>query len=339
MGNNKKKNIILVDWIPKENWDFLKGIEETTGEKWEIHACDSSRNNRAGLLNKILHYIKLFSVPFHVILHINTYKQILAFHKIHGLILVMFFKLFRIKSAPRLTVMTFIYKPKTGLKGKIFHAIFNYYVNSDYVKKIVVYSKSEIAYYARLFNVSEEKFFATNYCIEDSTAIIPIGERGDYYLSVGRSNRDYDFLLSNWDKDRKLVILNETLSDTGEHSNIKILNNCHGNDYLRILSDCYAVIIPLEDPNISSGQLVIMQAMMYGKPVIITNNDTVKDYITDGYNGIIIEKNKESLYDAIEKMENDEKYNKISMAGKETFKNKYSLYEFGRKIGQEMIGD
>ena len=61
--------------------------------------------------------------------------------------------------------------------------------------------------------------------------------------------------------------------------NIEILADCHDNDFFRELAKCKAVIVPLEDTHISSGQLVIIQAMMYGKPVVVTENDTVKDYV------------------------------------------------------------
>lgn len=71
---------------------------------------------------------------------------------------------------------------------------------------------------------------------------------------------------------------------------------------MRKLGNCYAVILPLDDENISSGQLVILQAIMLGKPAIVTRNRTVTDYIIDGYNGYVIEKNEESLIKMIKKL-------------------------------------
>lgn len=329
-----KKNILLVDWNPKPNWPFMKGLEEATGEQWELHSCDSSRNNRGGIIQKIIHYAKLFYVPLRVILHQRRYKQVLAFHKFHAFILALYFQLFHMKNVPKITVMTFIYKPKSGALGKIYHKLVSTCVKSKYIQNLVVYSKSEISYYAKLFGVSETKFFSTNYCIEDCTTKIPIGNKGDYFLSVGRSNRDFAFLLSAWSKDQKLIILNDQISNTTQNPNIEIKNDCFGDDYLRLLSDCYAVIIPLEDPHISSGQLVIIQAMMYGKPIIITQNDTLSDYIVNEHDGVIIEKTKEALETAIDQLENNEYYDRMSAAERKTFYEKYSLHRFGVQIGE-----
>jgi len=330
-----KKNIILVDWTPPEDWDFLHGLEDTTGEKWEIHSCDSSRHNR-GVIQKIIHYAKLLYVPLRVIFFQKRYKRVLAFHKVQGLLLALYFKLFHIKDAPELTVMTFIYKPKSGKIGNFLHKIVRSCVRSDYIKKLIVYSQSEVEHYANMFDIPANKIFATNYCIEDSTNRVPIGTKGDYFISVGSSNRDYGFLLSSWSENRKLVIINNTLKERTDNPNIEILLNCRGDDYLRLLADCHAVIISLDDPHISSGQLVIMQSMMYGKPVIVTKNDTVGDYVVHGYDGIIIDKTSDALNAAIAQLDNEEYYHRMSDIERKTFREKYSLYRFGVQTGQAL---
>ena len=110
---------------------------------------------------------------------------------------------------------------------------------------------------------------------------------------------------------------------------LTVLNNCHGKEYMHELGNCYAVILPLDNENISSGQLVILQAMMLGKPVIVTRNKTVTDYIIDGYNGYVIEKNEESLKMVIKKIENRDIYESISHNGREYFEKNFSLYSMG----------
>ena len=101
---------------------------------------------------------------------------------------------------------------------------------------------------------------------------------------------------------------------------------------MRELGNCYAVILPLDDENISSGQLVILQAMMFGKPVIVTRNKTVTDYIIDGYNGYVIEKNEESLKIVIKKIENRDIYESISHNTREYFEKNFSLYSMGLEV-------
>ena len=90
----------------------------------------------------------------------------------------------------------------------------------------------------------------------------------------------------------------------------------------------------LEDTHISSGQLVIIQAMMYGKPVIVTENDTVKDYIDTGKTGMIIPKTEKALADAILSLKDETYYKKISTAERKQYESKFSVYAMGTAIGK-----
>lgn len=44
----------------------------------------------------------------------------------------------------------------------------------------------------------------------------------------------------------------------------------------------YTVIVPLADNNISSGQVSLLEAMMFGKTIIITKTLGSSDYVMDG---------------------------------------------------------
>lgn len=65
------------------------------------------------------------------------------------------------------------------------------------------------------------------------------------------------------------------------------------------------VVIPLQDLNISSGQLMLLQAMQLGKPIIVTNNCAIYDYIEDGKTGLILANEKKLWIEAIKKIYND----------------------------------
>lgn len=326
------KNAILVDFKAPTNWEFHQGVEEATGEDWIIEKSVSNRNH-GNAFQKAIRYAKYFLTPLKVAIHKNEYLKILAWQQFYGLILAFYFRLFNVKKTPPITVMMFIYKPKSNGRG-VYERFIRYCVTSSYIHKLVVFSEREVPYYANLFGVSEEKFLAAKFSTADRTKQIPIGEKGNYFLSAGRSNRDYSFLMSVWNQYRKLKIIDDSLKEKAESSNIEILKDCHGDDYFRLLSNCYAVIIPLADTHISSGQLVILQAMMYGKPVIVTQNDTVGDYIVDGKDGIIIDKTKEALYNAISKLENLEYYNRMSVTERKHFEEKFSLYGTGFLAGK-----
>lgn len=225
-----------------------------------------------------------------------------------------------------------------GIKGIGFSTGFvKSAVTSRYVRKIYVFSSSEIEHYAELFGMENSKFAAETLGIADRAAIIreqPSMREDTFFLSAGRSNRDYDFLRRAWEGSKEplcIVCDVETAEDT---SNIQYEKDCHGDTYLRLMEDARAVIVPLRSRDFSSGQLVVLQAAMLGKPVIVTENDTIQEYIENGKTGFIIPKDAESLWKVLCRLEDDTYYAQICRNARQKFEECFSLYELGRRIGR-----
>ena len=134
----------------------------------------------------------------------------------------------------------------------------------------------------------------------------------------------------------KLIIVNDSYREP-EKDGITCLKKCYGRDYLQMVANCYAEVIPLNDKNISSGALSFLQAMMFSKPVIVTNNMTVRDYIKSGYNGVIIENTSEELEGAIKQLENPIIYQKIASNARKEYEEKYSELILGKDIGSMIV--
>lgn len=116
--------------------------------------------------------------------------------------------------------------------------------------------------------------------------------------------------------------------------NIEIIQNAYNDDYLMLLSKCHCVIIPLKDTDISSGQLVVLQAMMIGKPVIVSDNLTISEYLDDGRDGLVISNTKESLDSAINKLEDMDTYKKLSENARQKFISGYTVSAMARKVAE-----
>ena len=325
-----KKNLLMVDYNPKKDWDFLRALEKTTGEEWMILSHDSTYGH-GSMIKKLTRYADYFYMPFRIFLFKDRYKQVLAWQQFYGLILAFYFSLFHIKRFPEITVMTFIYKPKAGCIGKLYEKFVQKCVSSDYVQKIIVFSEKEKNYYADIFAVRKEKFECVALGIEDRTAEIPIEEPQAYYIAPGRSNRDYTFLYNAWNFDTELKIICEAFPEPRKADNINVISDCYGENYIKLLAGCRAVIVPLKDVHVSSAQLCILQAMMYGKPVIVTENDSVYDYIINGEDGVIIKKDKDALAHALVQVEQD--YKAMSKYARKHYLEKFSLYSEGMAIG------
>lgn len=329
-----KENVILIDYDAPDDWEFHKAIEKTTRTKWTVYKAVSNENH-GGILQKLIRYAKYFLTPMKIAKNRNNYDKVLAWQQFYGLILAFYFRLMHVKESPEIVVLTFIYKPKKSLIGKIYDKFMRYIVTSGYIKYFVVFSESEKRRYADYFDIPESKFVFVTLGYEDKTNDVPRLGSEDFYLAAGRSNRDYKFLTEAWSKRKeKLEIVCDTLNLKSATENIKILTDCHDDDFFRELAKCIAVIVPLEDAHISSGQLVIIQAMMYGKPVIVTENDTVTDYIDSGKTGLVIKKTEKDLSDAIAALADEKYYEEISAAERIQYESKFSVYAMGTAIGK-----
>lgn len=327
------ENVVLVDFKTPKNWSFKKALEDVTNKQWAVIELVSNKNHGTKL-QVLLRYLKYFGFPFKIFLNRRKYVSVLAWQQFYGLVLAFYFKLFRVRQAPEITVMTFIYKQKESFLGLIYGKFIRFVVKSGYIKRFIVFSKSEQEYYAELFGVSKENFVVETLGIQDVYGIV--GSRildEKYFLAAGRSNRDYGFLKNAWQNQDKLKIICDTCKET-DTEHIKYLKNCYHKEFVQELSDCYAVIVPLQDEKISSGQLVILQAMMLKKPVIVTKNDTVIDYVEDGIDGFIINKDAESLSWAIEQLKEPEIYNAFAENARKSFEDRFSLYAMGLRIGK-----
>ena len=326
------ENLVLVDFDVPTDWAFIKGLQKSTERRWIVKKFISNLDF-GSKFKKFIRYVKYFYYPFIIFLFRKKYANILAWQQFYGLILAFYFKVFHIRRAPNIVVMTFIYKAKKSFVGDIYYRFIKYTIRSGYIRKIVVFSESEKSYYSKLFDVKEELFDVQKLGISDQIDQFK-PKKGDYYIAPGRSNRDYNFLVDNWTNKSILKIICDTYKNkTTISNNIVYLNNCHGNDYFEEMSKCYAVIIPLDNTKISSGQLVILQAMMLGKPVIVTKNDTVYDYIESEVNGFIIDKSGVDLIKTINILNNEKIYERISNNARKTFELKFSEYAMGINIG------
>ena len=73
---------------------------------------------------------------------------------------------------------------------------------------------------------------------------------------------------------------------------------------------------------------------MYGKPVIVTENDTVTDYIDSGRTGLVIKKTEKDLSDAITVLTDKKYYEEVSAAERSQYESKFSVYAMGTAIGK-----
>lgn len=331
----EKKKLILVGNTVDEDWAFRRGVEKATGCPWDVKVCVINQYNG---MKKYTRFLTYFLGPMMLFFQRKRYSHIISWEQFLGLITVFFLRIFHVKNPPKMTIMALIYKPKKGLVGRVFEWFVRYTVTSDYVHKIIVYSQSEVDYYAEYFGVGKNKFATELLGVADRPDLRAAAEPAEpYYVAAGRSNRDYAFLREAWPKDEAPLLIICDVEKSEDTDNIKYLKDCHGDEYLRLLSGARAALVPLQSEKFSSGQLVFLQAAMMGKPVITTPNDTVPDYIDNGHTGLIIQKTPEALAQALATLRDPAYYQQMCQHARRSFETRFSLFELGRRVGVHAV--
>lgn len=320
-------NAIVYDFPGRENDVFAEGIIKQTGEEWEIVGLERGGNELKFVWN--------------VFLNRNKYKKIVFWQQRHGIYYANLCNLFHVRKGPEAYILTFIYKQDPGFKGLLKTSLFKGAVKSKHITKIVCYSKHEVSYYGNVFNTPEGKFVSTTFGLNDQKyrkGESVITNEG-FLIDAGRSNRDHKFLETALEgSDYKAIIADRTyFSDGGSNCTVR-QDVKYGDDLYSLIEKSFAVIVPLEDKNISAGQTVFIQAMMFSKPIIVTSSNTIGEYVINGENGFIIDKTRESLLECLDKLNNDkELYAHISGKSRQMYEESYSFVTFGRHIG-EIVG-
>ncbi len=332
-----RENVALFDSSQAEAAGFIQGLQAETGEPWRAIVCNSNQG-RTGLTN-LVRYIKYFLFPLKIFWNRKKYSKIIGWQEFYGLIYAFYCRLFRVKKENTLIIKNFIYKPKKGLVGKVYFRFMNYIVKSGYVDTYICASKTMVQYCCESFGQPEDKFVFLPFGVNDFSAEYTQASppANDYILSLGRSNRDWQFLLDEAKRlDVPVKIICDELHVPDAPANVEILNSVWGAGTHSYIYNCKCMVIPIADGRIASGDTVLLMAMSFGKPIIITKPSCLADdYVTDGYNGLVIEKVPGQLQAAVKRIFLDESlYGQLSQNGRQHYLDNHSLYTYGRRVGK-----
>lgn len=329
-------NIAIVDCNLANN-KLWKQFVETIEEKNNIvlNVIDIKKNIKKVKLHSLTTYINWFYNSFRLFINRKKINNIISIQQFYGIIFAFFCKLFKTQKSVNVIIVTFIYKKKSGFIGKIYYKFIKYIVCSDYIDILCVHSSNEVLYYKKMFDISDDKIVYIPLGITDESENFMI-RNDNFILSIGNSNRDYLFVeecLKNYRIPTKIYT---SMRQPHTNGNVSFYDSVSTSEYFELLSKCSCVVIALENPDISSGQLVLLQAYSFGKPVIITKSKCCEDYV--GEFCIVIEKNEKELIEKIDKLFNDDDYyNEISRLEKKVFNKKFVVDQMANNISNYFV--
>ena len=329
------KNIILIDCKKEQIIDFLKGLQEKTKISWEIEATLSNWG-RTSLWLKLKRYLMYFYVSFKVFCHRKEYNKIVGWQQFYALIFVFYCRIFKVKKTFSVYIMNFTYKNKKGIIGKIYFKFMRYILQSKYIDGIHVPSREYASLCAKNFHIKENKFCIIPFGIPDLYGkYSPLEEKREYILAIGRSNRDYDWLINEW---RNISINLYIISDEYKPinklpSNVKVIDNVSGEKQYPYILGCKLLILPIKNGNICSGDTVLLTAMALKKTVIVTFPSTLSEmYLKDGENGFLVNKNHGELKKLLITIK--EKNIDLGENARKSYLENFSRISMGEKMGK-----
>jgi glycosyltransferase involved in cell wall biosynthesis len=203
---------------------------------------------------------------------------------------------------PSIALLGFIYTSRPNLIARRLRELYFRFV-FRLADRIICHSANEQRKYGEIFAAARHKFRYVPYGLyvsgeeryQINSSLATSYHNPAYVFAAGRSGRDYATLVEavrNTDIPTHIICDRKSaLAGIDLPPHVIVLSSCYGKDYLRELEDSAVVVVPLMVDDISAGQMVLMQAMAYRKPIIVTRTTTIQEYVQDERECLFVERN------------------------------------------------
>jgi glycosyltransferase involved in cell wall biosynthesis len=119
-----------------------------------------------------------------------------------------------------------------------------------------------------------------------------LGTDGGYVFAGGRNYRDYETLVeavADLGVPTVIVCGRDQLHGVTLPPHVTVHREIPWEQYIELLQGARFVVVPLSSGYVPAGQVAILEAMGYGKPVVTTRAVGTVDYVRDGVDGLLYE--------------------------------------------------
>ncbi|NEP09686.1 MAG: glycosyltransferase family 4 protein [Symploca sp. SIO2C1] len=342
--SNQSTVLILINWLQgNKEWSVRKVFENRFHkvDLLGVNMPTSASNRLQTILNEWPSYLKLAWLGF---FQGKKYDVFIDYTCIAGLFLGIFYSLVPFINRPKIILLKFVYIERDNkLYGKLRYLFFRWGLTS--VDLAICSSLAEAQRHPKYFNSDPKKFVFIPFGIDSSMVEqfrVTADAQGKYIFAAGFSNRDYPTFInavSSVDMPVVVVAKKYNLDGCQIPPHVQVFYDISRQEYYDKLQNAAFVVIPINDPTVSAGQLLALEAMYFGKPVIATKTQGLIDYIEDGYSGLLVTpSNVESMRKAILELKNNpRRARNISATGQAVVKNKFNVENFANSLADYAI--
>ena len=343
---NSRENVIVCDCKADEIASLCSSLNSKGSVRFSAKSYIANWK-RTGRMSELKRYFKYFSVAWKYFLHRKRYDTVIGWQQFYALIFSFYCSVFHVKKQNTLIALNFTYKEKSGKIGRVYHWFMRKCVDVRYLDYIHVPSQNYAEETSRVLNFPLERIIVIPFGINDPYerfVKLPYPEsapKEGYALSIGRSNRDFEFLMRSWESVQyPLVIISDTYSGPcPENPNIRIIKDVAGEQSYPWIAHCKAMIIPIDDGRICSGDTVLLTSMAMRKKVLVTGLSTLAEmYVVHEENGLVCEKDEVMFRTYISDMLFTDRYDGLEEASRESYLQNYSRASMGTRVYDCVFG-
>ncbi|MBD1918461.1 MULTISPECIES: glycosyltransferase family 4 protein [Cyanophyceae] len=215
-------------------------------------------------------------------------------------------QMFRFSKKPVVAWLFNVGTCSTGLRRKLAR------LSLSHIDYFVVHTRREIEIYSEWLGLPADRFEFLPYQVPDIPIEYEEDQQTPFITSLGSAHRDFPTL---FEAVKKLNI--KTVVATGKGAvegmtipeQVELPFGISKAECLRLAQQARLNIVPLQPKEsiTAAGQVTIVEAMIMGRPLIVTNFYGAEDYIIHGETGWLVEPNSlESMTKAIDLLWNDD---------------------------------
>lgn len=293
---------ILVDWKNSERF-FLEEELSSMGAECQVYDIPNySMKDRTKRLRIFFLYFKYIQLAYRAIRY-SKENDILICWNFTTSIAVGY--LCKILNKRRIIIaLNIIAHPRKGIIEKVRNLIFQSVMAMPSFH-ITVNSELYIEEYSSRFKVVKEKFHVLNDPIQSYGNILNYTSTKSFVFVGGEAQRDWETLFKASEYLPAISFVGIARKKNFNHtlhipSNVRLFFDTDNKTFYDYMEHSSIVVIPLKS-QLPSGLIVLLRAAMMQKPIIATNTPSIRNYINDEVNGLLIE--QENPMDLAEKIQ------------------------------------